>query len=209
METRVIGRGAVAGLIAGVLGIVFARIWAEPVIAKSIDYESRRTAVLAALNTAAGRPVAPEGPEIFSRAMQSTVGLTTGIIVSPTERKPSGVDTGRRCGGGLPVRPVGWGGSGGGGSRAIRSLIWTCQRVTRMSSTSRRSNCCFWVSSRVSMTAWMRAAKSCTRRRSWLSRASAVRSSARLVRLCCNVFRREETSVERRCISGSSMKPPW
>ncbi|MGO9152541.1 CbtA family protein, partial [Mycobacterium sp.] len=134
METRVIGRGAVAGLIAGVLGIVFARIWAEPVIAKSIDYESRRTAVLAALNTAAGRPVAPEGPEIFSRAMQSTVGLTTGIIVSPTDRKPSGVDTGRRCGGGLPVRPVrpvGWGGSGGGGSRAIRSLIWTCQRVTR------------------------------------------------------------------------------
>ncbi|MGO9227346.1 CbtA family protein [Mycobacterium sp.] len=81
METRVIGRGALAGLIAGVLGIVFARIWAEPVIAKSIDYESRRTAVLAALNTAAGRPVAPEGPEIFSRAMQSTVGLTTGIIV--------------------------------------------------------------------------------------------------------------------------------
>ena len=61
METRVIGRGAVAGLIAGVLGIVFARIWAEPVIAKSIDYESRRTAVLAALNTAAGRPVAPKG----------------------------------------------------------------------------------------------------------------------------------------------------
>ncbi|MGO8851271.1 CbtA family protein [Mycobacterium sp.] len=81
METRVIGRGALAGLIAGVLGVVFARIWAEPVIAKSIDYESGRTAILAALNTAAGRPVAPEGPEIFSRAMQSTVGLATGIIV--------------------------------------------------------------------------------------------------------------------------------
>ncbi|HKI38977.1 MAG TPA: CbtA family protein [Mycobacterium sp.] len=81
MEIRVIGRGALAGLIAGVLGLVFARIWAEPVIAKSIDYESGRTAVLAALNTAAGRPVAPEGPEIFSRTMQSTVGLTTGIIV--------------------------------------------------------------------------------------------------------------------------------
>ncbi len=81
METRVIGRGALAGLIAGVFGVVFARIWAEPVIAKSIDYESRRTAILAALNTAAGRPVAPEGPEIFSRSMQSTVGLTTGIIV--------------------------------------------------------------------------------------------------------------------------------
>lgn len=81
MEIRVIGRGALAGLIAGVLGVVFARIWAEPVIAKSIDYESGRKDILAALNTAAGRPVAPEGPEIFSRTMQSTVGLATGVIV--------------------------------------------------------------------------------------------------------------------------------
>lgn len=81
MEIRVIGRGALAGLIAGVLGFVFARIWAEPAIVKSIDYESGRRDILAALNTAAGRPVAPEGPEIFSRTMQSTVGLATGVIV--------------------------------------------------------------------------------------------------------------------------------
>ncbi|HUH69251.1 MAG TPA: CbtA family protein [Mycobacterium sp.] len=81
METRVIGRGALAGLIAGVLGVVFARIWAEPVIAKSIDYESGRNAILAVLNTTAGRPVVPEGPEMFSRTIQSTVGLATGIIV--------------------------------------------------------------------------------------------------------------------------------
>ncbi|HZE17986.1 MAG TPA: CbtA family protein [Mycobacterium sp.] len=81
MEIRVIGRGALAGLIAGVLGFVFARIWAEPVIDKSIDYESGRHDILAALNTAAGRPVAPEGPEIFSRTTQSTVGVATGIIV--------------------------------------------------------------------------------------------------------------------------------
>jgi Probable cobalt transporter subunit (CbtA) len=81
MEIRVIGRGALAGLIAGVLGFVFARIFAEPVINKSIDYESGRVDILAALNTAAGRPVAPEGPEIFSRTIQSTVGIATGIIV--------------------------------------------------------------------------------------------------------------------------------
>ena len=81
MEIRVVGRGALAGLIAGVLGFAFARIWAEPVIAKSIDYESGRTDALAALNAAAGRPVAPEGPEIFSRTMQSSVGLATGVIV--------------------------------------------------------------------------------------------------------------------------------
>lgn len=81
IETRVIGRGALAGVIAGVLGVVFARIWAEPVIAKSIDYESGRHATLAALNTAAGRPIAPDGPEIFSRTMQSTAGIATGVIV--------------------------------------------------------------------------------------------------------------------------------
>jgi hypothetical protein len=81
MEVRVIGRGALAGLIAGVLGFVFARIWAEAVIDKSVDYESGRDDALAALNTAAGRPVAPDGPEIFSRTMQSSVGVATGIIV--------------------------------------------------------------------------------------------------------------------------------
>ncbi len=97
----------------------------------------------------------------------------------------------------------------GGGSSAMRSWIWTCQPVTRTSSMSRRSSCCFWVSSRVSITAWMRAAKSCTRRRSLLSRASSVRSSARLVRLSSSSFRRDATSMARRCISGSSMNPPW
>ena len=81
MEIRLIGRGTLAGFIAGVLGFVFARIWAEPVIDKSIDYESGRDDILAALNTAAGRPVAPDGPEIFSRTTQSTVGVATGIIV--------------------------------------------------------------------------------------------------------------------------------
>lgn len=80
METRVIGRGVLAGLIAGLLGFVFARIWAEPVVARAIDYESGRDEILARLSTAAGRPEAPEGPEIFSRTMQSTVGLATGIV---------------------------------------------------------------------------------------------------------------------------------
>lgn len=80
MELRVIGRGALAGLIAGVLGFVFARIFAEPVINKAIDYESGRDDILHALNQAAGRPVEPDGPEIFSRTIQSTVGIATGII---------------------------------------------------------------------------------------------------------------------------------
>jgi hypothetical protein len=81
MEIRVILRGALSGAIAGVLGFVFARIFAEPLINKAIAYESGRDDILAALNKAAGRAVAPDGPEIFSRTIQSTIGIASGIIV--------------------------------------------------------------------------------------------------------------------------------
>ena len=84
MEIRVIGRGALAGLLAGVLGFVFARIFAEPVIDKAIDYESGRDDVLKALNAAAGRAIAPDGPEIFSRTIQSTIGIASGIVAFST-----------------------------------------------------------------------------------------------------------------------------
>ncbi len=80
MELKVILRGLLAGFIAGVLGFVFARIFAEPYINKAIAYESGRDEVLDQLNKAAGRPVAADGPELFSRTVQSTVGLATGII---------------------------------------------------------------------------------------------------------------------------------
>jgi hypothetical protein len=84
MEIRVILRGALSGFIAGVLGFIFARIFAEPVINKAIGYESGRDAISAALNHAAGRPIAPDGPEIFSRTIQSTIGIATGIIAFST-----------------------------------------------------------------------------------------------------------------------------
>jgi hypothetical protein len=84
MEIRVILRGALSGFMAGVLGFIFARVFAEPVINKAIDYESGRDAALAALNHAAGRPIAPDGPEIFSRSIQSTIGVATGIIAFST-----------------------------------------------------------------------------------------------------------------------------
>ena len=84
MEVRVIGRGVLAGFIAGVVGFVFARIFAEPLINKAIDYESGRHDVLTALNQAAGRPVAPDGPEIFSRTIQSTIGMFSGIVAFST-----------------------------------------------------------------------------------------------------------------------------
>lgn len=70
MEIRIILRGALAGALAGVLAFVFARIFAEPVINKAVDYESGRDDVLAAV----------EQGGVFSRGVQSTVGLATGLI---------------------------------------------------------------------------------------------------------------------------------
>jgi hypothetical protein len=80
VEARVIGRGALAGLLAGVLSFVFTRIFVEPLIDKSIDYETGRGEILNALRSAAGLPTEAEGPEIFSRSFQSTIGVATGLI---------------------------------------------------------------------------------------------------------------------------------
>jgi hypothetical protein len=84
MEIRIILRGALAGFVAGVLGFVFAKIFAEPTINKAIAYESGRDDVLNALAKAAGRPVSPDGPEVFSRTIQSTIGIASGIVAFST-----------------------------------------------------------------------------------------------------------------------------
>lgn len=84
MEIRIILRGALAGFVAGVLGFVFAKIFAEPTINKAIAYESGRDGILDALNKAAGRTVAPDGPEVFSRTIQSTIGVGSGIVAFST-----------------------------------------------------------------------------------------------------------------------------
>src|SRR5258708_30355094 len=72
--------GGLSGLVAGVVGFTLAKIFAEPLVSKAIGYESGRDAILAALNQAAHRVVAPDGPEIFPRDIQSTIGIASGII---------------------------------------------------------------------------------------------------------------------------------
>lgn len=84
MELRIVLRGALAGFCAGVLGFVFARIFAEPYIQKAIDYENGRDDAIRAVNKAAGVTTDPDGPEIFSRTIQSNVGMATGIIAFAT-----------------------------------------------------------------------------------------------------------------------------
>lgn len=74
---RAMGIGALAGL----LSFVFARVFAEPLIQSAIDYESARDEVNGALAKAAGLPVEPEGPDIFSRFLQSNIGLGVGMVL--------------------------------------------------------------------------------------------------------------------------------
>jgi hypothetical protein len=80
MQKRLVLRGLLAGAVGGALAFVFARILAEPQIQKAIDYESGRDAAQAALDKAAGLVVPPAGPDIFSRTIQSDVGIGVGLI---------------------------------------------------------------------------------------------------------------------------------
>jgi hypothetical protein len=81
MERRLILRGIAAGGLAGLLAALFTRIMAEPIIQKSIDYESTRDTIEDALRKAAGLGPNPPGPDIFSRATQRNVGAPIGLIV--------------------------------------------------------------------------------------------------------------------------------
>jgi hypothetical protein len=81
MEKRLVLRGFGAGAFAGLLAFVFARIMAEPVIQAAINYESARDAANDTLRRAAGlAPTAP-GPDIYSRGIQRSVGIATGLIL--------------------------------------------------------------------------------------------------------------------------------
>ncbi|GAA1855289.1 CbtA family protein [Pseudonocardia ailaonensis] len=73
-------RAAAVGALGGLVAFVFARIFAEPLIQQAIDYESARGEVEEALAKAAGQAVEPEGPEIFSRAIQGNLGIGVGMV---------------------------------------------------------------------------------------------------------------------------------
>jgi hypothetical protein len=81
MEKRIIGRGVLVGAFAGLLAFIFGRIFAEPVIQRAIDYESGRDDAKMALDKAAGLPMESMGPDIFSRTIQSDVGIAFGLIL--------------------------------------------------------------------------------------------------------------------------------
>ncbi|MEC3952351.1 CbtA family protein [Nocardia sp. CDC153] len=82
MEKRIIGRGVLLGGLGGLLAFLFARILAEPIIDRAIDYESGRDDAQMALDKAAGKPMDHEmGAELFTRGQQANIGLGFGVIV--------------------------------------------------------------------------------------------------------------------------------
>ena len=81
MEQRLILRGLASGALGGLLAFVFARILAEPVIQRAIDYESGRDAAEHAWRHAAGLPTAGHEHELFSRGAQGNAGLPVGMIL--------------------------------------------------------------------------------------------------------------------------------
>src|SRR6195952_2367351 len=81
MEKQIIGRGLLAGALAGVLAFVFSKIFLEPVIGRAIDFEGGTSSAHEAMETAAGSGGhSHEGPELFSRGIQSTIGMGFGVL---------------------------------------------------------------------------------------------------------------------------------
>jgi Probable cobalt transporter subunit (CbtA) len=79
MEKRIILRGTLCGALGGLLSFVFARIFAEPIIQRAIDYEGARDEARESLAHSAGGHGHDE-VELFSRSIQANVGIGFGMI---------------------------------------------------------------------------------------------------------------------------------
>lgn len=75
MEKRLIARGLLAGAFGAVLAFVFARLFAEPVISRAIEFEDGRAGVTHASG------VHEHAAELFSRGVQGNAGLGFGVVI--------------------------------------------------------------------------------------------------------------------------------
>jgi hypothetical protein len=75
VEKRLIARGLLAGAVGAVLAFVFARLCAEPVIARAIAFEDGRT------DAEQAQGVHEHGAELFTRGVQSGAGLGFGVLL--------------------------------------------------------------------------------------------------------------------------------
>ena len=76
MEKQIIGRGILAGALAGVLAFTFARIFVEPVIDRAIGYED----CVGAAHEAMEHGAHEHGAEVFARGIQANIGMGFGVL---------------------------------------------------------------------------------------------------------------------------------
>jgi hypothetical protein len=73
-------RGLLVGIVAGLLAFGFAKVFGEPAVGVAIEFESAHDEAERAQQVANGITPEPAEPELFSRSVQSGVGLLTGMV---------------------------------------------------------------------------------------------------------------------------------
>ncbi|MCG7607313.1 MULTISPECIES: CbtA family protein [Mycobacterium] len=84
MERQIIGRGILAGALAGVLAFGWAKLLIEPIIGRAIDFENGVGAAHEAAehsHGAGGHSHGGESVEVFTRGVQSNVGMGLGVLI--------------------------------------------------------------------------------------------------------------------------------
>lgn len=80
MEKQIIGRGILAGALAGVLAFIWAKVLIEPIVGRAIDFEDGVGAAHEAMEHAHGGHSHGEGGEVFTRGIQSNIGMGFGVL---------------------------------------------------------------------------------------------------------------------------------
>ncbi|WP_179470551.1 CbtA family protein [Mycolicibacterium vinylchloridicum] len=84
MEKSIIWRGILAGALAGLLGFIWSKIFIEPIVGRAIDFEDGTAAAHEAMEAASAHGHShghEEGGELFTRAVQSNIGMGLGVLL--------------------------------------------------------------------------------------------------------------------------------
>lgn len=84
MIGKLLVRGMLLGLVAGLLSFGFLKLAGEPSVDRAIAFESAMEEAKAAEVKAKGLPAPVEEPELVSRHVQAGLGLLTGVVVYST-----------------------------------------------------------------------------------------------------------------------------
>lgn len=84
MIGKLLVRGMLLGLVAGLLSFGYLKLAGEPSVDRAIAFESAMEEARAAEDKAKGLPAPVEEPELVSRHVQAGVGLLTGVTVYST-----------------------------------------------------------------------------------------------------------------------------